>query len=182
MPERLKLTFDFRLPVVKAYADDCTIAVSYCRRDSRRAVAAVNRQLKVAEEWGKLWQVNFAPDKTHAMVVSRSPAATQGVEGQLRFGDVQLPLQDNIKVLGITIDQELRYDQHIATVARQTSQRVSALRRVAGSLDPRGILTLYKAQIRPCMEYGALSWMSSAVTHTRRLDAVQRRVLRLLGG
>ncbi|XP_050690070.1 uncharacterized protein LOC126982212 [Eriocheir sinensis] len=107
---------------VKAYADDCTIAVSYCRRDSRRAVAAVNRQLKVAEDWGKLWQVNFAPDKTHAMVVSRSPAATQGVEGQLRFGDVQLPLQDNIKVLGITIDRELRYDQHIATVARQTSQ------------------------------------------------------------
>ncbi|XP_050714130.1 uncharacterized protein LOC126997114 [Eriocheir sinensis] len=114
------------------------------------------------------------------MVVSRSPAATQGVEGQLRFGDVQLPLQDNIKVLGITIDRELRYDQHIATVARQTSQRVSALRRVAGSLDPRGILTLYKAQIRPCMEYGALSWMSSAVTHARRLDAVQRRALRLL--
>ncbi|XP_050691049.1 uncharacterized protein LOC126982766 [Eriocheir sinensis] len=115
------------------------------------------------------------------MVVSRSPPATQGVDGQLRFGDVQLPLQDNIKVLGITIDRELRYDQHIATVARQTSQRVSALRRVAGSLDPRGILTLYKAQIRHCMEDGALSWMSSAATRTRRLDAVQRRALRLLG-
>ena len=170
-----------QLPAVKAYADDCTVAVSYCRQDSRRAVATVNRQLKTAEEWGALWQVNFAPEKTHAMVVSRSPAATQAVEGQLRFGDVQLPLQDNIKILGVAIDRELRYDQHLASVARQTSQRVSALRRVASNLDPQGILTLYKAQIRPCMEYGALTWMSSAVTHTRRLDAVQRRALRLLG-
>lgn len=49
------------------------------------------------------------------------------------------------------------YDQHIASVARQTSQRVSALRGVAGSLNPRGILTLYKAQIHLYMEYGALS-------------------------
>ena len=170
-----------QLPAVKAYADDCTFSLSYCRQDSQRAVAAVNKQLKAAEEWGKAWQVDFAPNKTHAMVVSRSPAASQAVEGQLQFEGVRLPLQDTIKVLGITIDRELRYDQHITTVARRTSQRVSALRRVAGSLDSRGILTLYKAQIRPCMEYGALAWMSGAATHTRRLDAVQRRALRLLG-
>ena len=31
------------------------------------------------------------------------------------------------------------------------------------------------------MEYGALAWMSGAAAHTRRLDAVQRRALRLLG-
>ena len=79
------------------------------------------------------------------------------------------------------MDRELRFDQHIKSVARQTSQRVTALRQVAGSLDSRGILTLYKAQIRPCMEYGALAWMSGAATHIRRLDAVQRRALRLLG-
>ena len=116
---------------------------------------------------GKVWQVEFAPNKTHPMLVSRSPAASQAVEGQLQFEGVRLPLQDIIKVLG---------------VARQTSQRVSAFRRVAGSLDSRGILILYKAHIRPCMEYGALAWMSRAAIHTRRLDAVQRRALLLLGG
>ncbi|XP_045132150.1 40S ribosomal protein S15-like [Portunus trituberculatus] len=50
---------------------------------------------------------------------------------------------------------------------------------MADTLEPRGTLTLYKAQIRPCMEYGALSWMSSATVHMQRLDAVQRRALRL---
>ena len=170
-----------QLPAVKAYADDCTISLSYCRQDSQRAVNNINRQLKAAEEWGKVWQVTFAPDKTHAMVISRSPAASQAVEGLLRFEGEQLTLQEHIKILGVTMDRELRYDTHITSVARQTSQRVSALRRVAGSLDSRGILNLYKAQIRPCMEYGALTWMSSAHTHTSRLDAVQRRALRLLG-
>ncbi|MPC54390.1 hypothetical protein E2C01_048304 [Portunus trituberculatus] len=83
--------------------------------------------------------------------------------------------------LGVTIDRELRYDTHITSVARQTSQHVLALCRVAGCVDPRGILTLYKAQIRSCMEYGALTWMSSPSTYTRRRDAVQRRALRVLG-
>ena len=41
-----------QIPAVKAYADDCTISLSYCRQDSQRAVAAVNKQLKAVEEWG----------------------------------------------------------------------------------------------------------------------------------
>ena len=49
------------------------------------------------------------------------------------------------------------------------------------SLDSRGIFTLYKAQIRPCIEYNALSLMSIAATHLQRLDAVQRHALWLVG-
>ncbi|MPC51602.1 hypothetical protein E2C01_045451 [Portunus trituberculatus] len=64
------------------------------------------------------------------------------MEGQLRFEGERLSLQEHIKILGVTISRELRYDTHITSVARQISQRVSALRRVAGCLDPRGIFTL----------------------------------------
>ncbi|MPD05272.1 hypothetical protein E2C01_101005 [Portunus trituberculatus] len=115
------------------------------------------------------------------MVISRSPAASLAVSGRLCLGGQILPLQESIKLLGVTVDCGLRFDRHVAAVAHQASLRVSALRRMAGSLDSRGILTLYKAQIRPCMEYGALSWMSSAATYLQRLDAVQRRALRLVG-
>ncbi|KAG0723849.1 hypothetical protein GWK47_041839 [Chionoecetes opilio] len=105
------------------------------------------------------------------MVISRSPAASQAVSGRLCFGGKTLPLQDHIKILGMSVDRGLSFDHHVAAAVHQVSLRVSVLRRVAGSLDSRGILTLYKAQIRPCMEYGALSWMSSAATYLQRLDA-----------
>lgn len=169
-----------QLPTVSAYADDCTLSQSYCRLDSQRAITELNRQLRLVEQWGKKWQVSFAPEKTQAMVISRSPGASQAVSGLLLFSHKILPLQDHIKVLGLTVDHCLRFDHHVEAVARQASQRVSTLRRMAGTLEPRGILTLYKAQIRPYLEYGALSWMSSAATHMQRLDAVQRRALRLV--
>ncbi|KAG0726364.1 hypothetical protein GWK47_036769 [Chionoecetes opilio] len=125
-------------------------------------------------------EVNFAPEKTQAMVVSRSPAAGPAVEGRLRFGGVPLPLQEAVKVLEVEVDRELRFDGHIKHIAKKASHRVSALRRVARFLDRGGKLLLYKAQIRPYLEYAALSWMSCAASHTWRLDSIQRRALQLV--
>ena len=51
---------------------------------------------------------------------------------------------------------------------------------MTGNLDSHSILTLYKAQIRPCMKYGALTWRSSAAAYVQRLDVVQRRAMRLM--
>ncbi|KAG0715050.1 hypothetical protein GWK47_012823 [Chionoecetes opilio] len=73
-----------------------------------------------------------------------------------------------------------RFDGHIKHIFKKASHRVSALRRVARFLDRGGKLLLYKAQIRPYLEYAPLSWMSCAASHTRRLDSIQRRALRLV--
>ena len=97
-------------------------------------------------EWGETWQVGFAPEKTQAIVISRSPAASLAVPGCLCFGG-KILLQENIKMLGVTMDCCMRFDRHVTAVAQQASLHVSALCRMAGSLDSRGILTLYKAQI-----------------------------------
>ena len=169
-----------QLPAVTAYADDCTLSCTYPQQDSGRAVDDVNNQLRTIQEWGTRWQVNFAPEKTQAMVVSRSPAAGPAVAGRLRFGDSLLPLKDSVKILGVEVDRELRFDEHVKHIAKKASHRVSALRRMAGFLDREGRLLLYKAQIRPYLEYAALSWMSCASSHTRRLDSIQRRALRLV--
>ncbi|KAG0724218.1 hypothetical protein GWK47_041091 [Chionoecetes opilio] len=100
------------------------------------------------------------------------------VEGRLRFGGVPLPLQEAVKVLGVEVDREL--DGHIKHMAKKVSHRISAQRMVARFLDRGGKLLLYKDQIQPYLEYAALSWMSCAASHTRRLDSIQRRALRLV--
>lgn len=168
------------LPGVMAYADDCTLSYTYPRQDSGRAAEAINQQLRVIEEWGARWQVTFAPEKTQAMVVSRSPAAMAAMAGKLSFGAAALPLQDDVKILGVEVDRGLRFDSHVKSIAKKASHRISALRRIASFLDRKGRLLLYKAQVRPHLEYAALSWMSCAATHRRRLDSIQRRAIRLV--
>ena len=169
-----------QLPAASAYADDCTLSCAYPRHESVRAADAINQQLEVAREWGARWQVTFAPEKTQAMVVSRSPVAGPAMEGRLRFDGLPLPLQESVKILGVEMDRGLRFERHVKHIALQASHRVSSLRRVASFLDRRGRLLLYKAQIRPYLEYAALSWMSCAASHSSKLDGIQRRALRLV--
>ncbi|MPC94963.1 hypothetical protein E2C01_090155 [Portunus trituberculatus] len=96
------------------------------------------------------------PTPTAARTANAPPQPSKGNSKAEEWGknveDVRLSHQDNIKILGVTIDQQLRFDQHMAFVPRQTSQRVYPP-------HSRGILTLHKIEIRFCMEYGVLSWL-----------------------
>nr|CAH7768187.1 unnamed protein product [Callosobruchus chinensis] len=47
--------------------------------------------------------------------------------------------------------------------------------------SPSNLLTLYKAQIRPSLEYCSHIWGAAAPTTLSILDAVQRRAIRLVG-
>ncbi|KAG0728296.1 hypothetical protein GWK47_032774 [Chionoecetes opilio] len=87
------------------------------------------------------------------MVVSRSPAAGPAVEGRLRFGGVPLPLQEAVKVLGVEVDRELRFDGHIKPHCLKRPLTGSLPAKVASFLDRGGKLLLYKAQIRSYLEY-----------------------------
>ena len=48
---------------------------------------------------------------------------------------------------------------------------------------PSQLLTLYKAQIRPCLEYGSHMWRGASKHSLATLDAIQKRAIsKLIGG
>ena len=80
----------------------------------------------------------------------------------------------------LEVDSSLTFQRQLETVAHRTFLRVTLLRRVRHLLDADGLLRLYKAQVRPIMEYSPLAWISSAQGHLTLLDKVQRRAERLI--
>ena len=72
------------------------------------------------------------------------------------MGDNTIPLQDSVSILGVEVNSRLLFDRHLEEVARKASQKVTLLRRLC-HLNADGLLTLYKAQVRPIMEYVPLT-------------------------
>ncbi|XP_063603574.1 uncharacterized protein LOC134779374 [Penaeus indicus] len=142
-------------PEINAYADDCTLSVSYQREDHDAVATNMNSKLQAIYEWGSQWQVRFAPNKPQAMVISRSPAASGVMKDTILMNNTALPLEDLISVLGIDIDSGLRFNRHVSRIRKTASLKVTALRRISHLLNPQGILTLYKSQIRPHLEYAS---------------------------
>ena len=91
---------------------------------------------------GDRWQVKFAPDKTQAMVISRSQENTRQLQGRLRQGRDTILLQDSVDILDVEVDSQLRFERHIENVARKASQKVTLLRRLNHLLTPDSLLTL----------------------------------------
>lgn len=160
------------LPVASAYADDRTLSHSYIREETVDVTEATNRHLDDIMAWGRRWQVTFAAEKNKDMVISRSGEDARFMQGRLKFEDDTLAIKDSINILGVEVDSRLSFDRHLECVARRASLRVTFLRCVLHLLDADGLLRLYKAQVRPVIEYSPLSWMSSAKCHLSLLDRV----------
>lgn len=103
------------------------------------------------EQWGELWQVTLAHEKTQAMVPGPRAPSMQSQDSCFL----------EARICHSRITSRFWACLWTVAVARQTSLRVSALRRVVNTLYARGILTLYREQMHPCMDSGSLSWMSS---------------------
>lgn len=168
------------LPSSFAYADDCTLTCTYEREDRQTAVEETNKYLQYITSWGKRWQVKFAPEKTQAMCISRSPGDARALQDQIKFDNDTLTMGTDMDILGVVFDCKLNFELHIKKIAHTASQKITSLRRMRHLLDAEGMQTLYKAQIRSILEYSSLAWMSSPRTHLTILDKVQRRAEKLI--
>ena len=159
--------------MASVYTDDCTLSHSYTRDETANVIEDTNRHLRVIPDWGARWQARFAAEKTLAVLKSRSREDARMLEGQIKLGVDALAIQDSVNIVWVEVDSKLCFDSHLESVARKASLRVKLLLCVRNLLDGDGLLKLYKAQVRPIMEYSPLTWMNSAQGHLSLLDKVQ---------
>ena len=163
------------VPSARAYADDVTISLPFSPGEEQVVTARLNTTLRRLEDWGRRWQVTFAPQKTQLLVVSRLTHDIRPI-----LNEVQLAPQQELQILGVTFDSKLTYQAHITQLARSAAGKLACLRRMSGLLDSKGRELLYKAEIRSSLEFSCLAWGGAAPSHLAVLDKIQRRAERLI--
>ena len=162
------------------YADDTTIyALIHAADDLHASTASLQAALDAYSAWCAVWHITLEPSKSHALTLHRRQTPPE--LPPLVLCGVEVPEVDELRLLGVQIDARLTYGPHLDAVAARGRQRLGFLRRVRHLLPPRGLATVYKAFVRPVLEFGMLTWMGAAPTHLRKLDAVQDAALALIG-
>ena len=86
------------------------------------------------------------------------------------------------KVLGLVIQNDLKWNEHIDSVVSKVSKRlyiIPTLRR--GGVPTEDLLTLYFALIRPVLEYCCVVWHHYVpLCRANEVGRVQRRVLKII--
>ncbi len=82
--------------------------------------------------------------------------------------------KEQVKILGIVMDSQLRFKQHIARAATRGLKAALALKRLRG-LSPATARQLYVATVAPVMDYASSIWMHACgTTAGRSINRVQR--------
>jgi hypothetical protein len=86
------------------------------------------------------------------------------------------------KDLGVTIDDKLKFDQHIAVKVNKANSVMGIIRRSFRHLDESTFSKLFKAMVRPHLEYAQAVWHPNLKKDITLIENVQRRATKQVTG
>jgi hypothetical protein len=139
-----------------AFVDDYTHWVIGPNADENTAQLqqhVIPRALKWATDSG----ATFEADKTSFIHFTRKPLANPSPPLPLWVGETAVVPQSTVKILGVVMDQELRFRFHVAEAAKKGIRAVLALKRLRG-IRPSSARQLFTAMVTSTVDYAASVW------------------------
>ena len=87
---------------------------------------------------------------------------------------------DNLKYLGVVLDNTLTWNSHIAQVKKQISQACGALTRLRHYLPINSLITVYYSLVFSYLQYGISSWGSVSTYLLETIKTIQNEIIRLI--
>lgn len=154
-----------------AFIDDYTVWVTgpTAQANSERLQQVINR----AEAWEARSGATFEQDKTALIHFTR--ARDQDIDNTVIVKGHKILPQKNARILGVVMDSQLRYREHINRASTRGLRAAMALKRLR-NLSPRTARMLYEATVTPTIDYAATVWQHQCGTTGRRLLGRAQRV------
>ena len=137
-----------------AFVDDYNAWVIGPSADANRE--GIQTIIDRAMDWEKRSGATFEGDKTTVIHFSRNADRTNTMPFTVK-GEIVTP-KDAAKILGVVMDSELRYKQHMANAATKGLTAAMALRRLR-MVSPSTARQLFGATVAPVMDYASSVWM-----------------------
>ena len=95
---------------------------------------------------------------------------------------VELSSVELVKDLGIVIEQNLSFSNHILTTVAKAKRLIFLLFKVFVSRDPKYLIKAYKTYVMPILEFNSPVWSPSKLKDILSLESVQRLFTRRIQG
>lgn len=161
------------------FADDTVylaVAPSY-----EQTVNLLQSSLVDMEEWTDSDRTALNAAKSENVVFTMRNYVTT----PLVLNGMIIPHVKKAKYLGLTMDAQLRWKEHILKKKEQIEIKCRKMFWLFGrhsKLRRNNKILLYKSMVRPIWAYGSQIWACSAKTNVGKIEVVQNKLLRLIAG
>ena len=130
-----------------------------------------------AMEWFKHNNMKANASKFQLMYVSRN---NDLIEGSIMIEDAQIEPSSSISILGIELDQHLKFISHVDEICHQTGKQINALKRIKHHLEKDSKMTVYNSYINCNFNYCSVIWMFANKSTLNKLERTNKRALRFV--
>ena len=157
---------------VANYADDTTpFAVD---KTIDYVLDSLENDIDSLIKWFRDNYLKLNADKCHFLVSNHSDGVEINVEDEI------IECEKSVKLLGVTIDNKLNFNEHVSKICKKASQKLHALARISNYMSQEKLRTLMKAFVESQFGYCPLIWMFHSRTLNNRINRLHERALRLV--
>ena len=141
---------------------------------------ALNSDLENLNKWASDWLVKFCPSKTKSMIITKKKK--KNIYPPLEMDGVLLTNVNSHKHLGVTLANNLSWNEHIEACAIKAGKCLDILNALKYKLDRKTLETLYFSFIRSQLEYASIVWDNCSQQLSDLLESVQYRAAKIVSG
>ena len=155
------------------YADDTNLHA--CDIDLSNLMRRLEHDSLIAIEWFECNNMKLNTDKCHLLV-----AGHKYEHLWVNVGETKIWESESEKILGVIIDRNLKFEQHVKKLLVIAGRKLTALARMSNILNFSKLRMLVKSFVESQFAYCPLVWMSCSRTLNNKINKLQERALRIL--
>ena len=100
-------------------------------------------------------------------------------ESKIQISGSNIKESKNVKLLGVTLDYQIRLEEHIKVFCKDAGKKVNTLARIASYMDKSKQILLMKTFILTYFNYCPLIWMFCSRKSDSRINRIHERAMRI---
>ena len=130
----------------------------------------IQQHVSIANNWFEFNSMICNASKHQAMVLGNPDH------------DFSFPTKQSLDLLGMTIDEDLNFNEHISKICKKVNNQFNVMMRFSNLISRETMLRLYKAFVLPHFYYCSTVCHFCGSRNTDKLETLNKRILRFIFG
>ena len=166
----------------QCYVDDTKLLMSFQLRDQHETIEKMNKDLLSIRNWCFDNQLLLNPDKTKLVIFGSRQMTAKVSDFRLFLLGKELEPVKAARDLGVTLDSNLTYNEHIVSTVSSCMSRLGQINRVKHIFNKHALIIIINALVFSKLFYCSSVWSNTTQTNLDKLQAVQNFACRILSG
>ena len=161
---------------VALYADDTVLYEA--NANFNESVAKMQDDIDSLGAWCGANGIMANTGKIKVMVFGSTTALGKLPQFNITLEDTPLQNVNMYKYLGITLDSQLTFNQHVTRTIGTVTAKLKQFQRMRSFLNTKAALMVYKNMLLPILEYGDIFLSAATCLNRKRVQVLQNKGLR----